>query len=190
MGALTIESEAVAEPLTLDEAKSHLRYLGDGLDGEITSLIAEARDYCERRCHRTLRVGVLRSMTLSDWPAKEIKLPWPPLTAVESITYYDEAGNEHSLDEHDYHVESPTSEAGRIVWGADTDLPGLAARPDAITITFATGYTSKEAIPKTAIRAIKTKITELFGVGTENQLKAAGECTDRLLNQIDWTGYA
>ena len=86
-------------------------------------------------------------------------------------------------------MELSTDGGGRIVWAADAELPSVYSRPDAITITFTAGYASADALPPVALQAMKTKITEMYGAGTENEVRAAMSATDRLLGLIDWTEY-
>lgn len=193
MAALTITAEPINEPLSLDEAKRHLRRIDNDLDTEIESLIAAARDYCERTTQRTLRVDVERQLTMAAWPSGPIYFPWPPLRSVDAVIYIGEGDDEHdaqTLDDANYHVELSTNGGGQLVWAADADFPAVADRPDAICVMFTTGYETAAAVPETAMQAMKTKLTELFGVGTENELKAAREATQRLLATVDWTGYA
>lgn len=187
---LTVTSQPADEPLTVDQAKRHLRVLHSDLDGEIETLITVARDYAERFAARTLRTSVTRVLKLADWWCDEIKLPFPPLLGVTSVAYYDESEVSQTLASSNYEVELSTDGGGRLVWAWDATIPSIFTREDAITVTFTTGYSAASAIPPMALHAMKTKLTELFGVGSESELKAAKESTDRLLGMIDWTGYA
>ena len=187
---LTVTSQPADEPLTVDEAKRHLRVLHADLDGEIETLVKVSRDYAERYAARTLRTSVTRVLKMSDWFCGELKLPFPPLLGVTSVTYYDTSAASQTLASSNYEVELSTDGGGRIVWAWDAVLPTLFTREDAVTVTFTTGYSANTAIPPLALHAMKTKLTELFGVGSENEIKAAKESTDRLLGMVDWTGYA
>jgi hypothetical protein len=187
-------------------------YTGD-LDDEIASLVRAARDYCERYTQRTLRKTVTRTLTLRYWWSQRDydnctfppstayysstyqKLPWPPLITVSGITYFDTDNASQTLGTSNYTVETGADGAARIIWTSTATIPAVYDRPDAITITFTTGYstiepTSANPLPPVALQAMKTKLTELWGAGTENEVKAAKEATDRLLGMVDWTGYA
>lgn len=187
---LTVTSIPSDEPLTLEDAKRHLRRWDDDLDGDIATLISVARDYAEQFAARTLRTSVTRVLKQACWWPCDLHLPYPPLLGVTSVTYYDTANASQTLSSSNYHVELSTNGGGRLVWATDATVPGLYVRPDAVTVTFTTGYEEASSIPATAIHAIKTKLTELFGVGSEGELKAAGTATDKLLSMIDWSGYA
>lgn len=193
--ALAITSAPSDELLTVEEAKRHLRLYASDLDDEVASLIRAARDYCERYTQRTLRSTTTRTLKMSDWWCDSMGLPWPPLIAVSSVTYYDTSNASQTLSSSNYHVETSSDGTARIVWSASATIPSVYDRPDAITITFTTGYTTIEStsanpLPPVALQAVKTKMTELWGAGSENETKAARECTDRLLAMVDWTSYA
>ncbi len=188
--ALVITDAPADELLSIEDAKRHLRLFDGSLDDEVAALVRASRDYCERWTGRTLRKSTERELTLDGWWCKEQKLPWPPLIAVESVTYYDEDNASQTLAAGNYVVELSTDGGGRIVWAADAEIPSVYSRPDAITITFTAGYANADAIPPVALQAMKTKITEMWGAGSEGELKAAMSATDRLLGLIDWTSYA
>ncbi len=192
--ALVITEAPASELLSVEDAKRHLRVMSGDLDDEIASLVRAARDYCERFTQRTLRTTVTRTKTLSQWWCKDIKLPWPPLLTVSGITYYDSDNASQTLGTGNYKVETSTDGGGRVIWATNATIPALYAREDAVTITFTAGYASLDSttapLPPVALQAMKTKLTELWGAGSENEIKAAKECTDRLLGLVDWTGYA
>lgn len=187
--ALVITDAPSEELLDVEVAKRHLRLFDNSLDDEVAQLIRASRDYCERWTSRTLRKSTTRTLTLDGWWSTEQKLPWPPLIAVTGIAYYDEDNASQTLSGANYVVELSTDGGGRIVWAADAELPSVYSRPDAITITFTAGYASADALPPVALQAMKTKITEMYGAGTENEVRAAMSATDRLLGLIDWTEY-
>ncbi len=206
--ALAITAGPSGELLSVDEAKRHLRLYSSDLDDEIASLVRAARDYCERYTARTLRNTVTRTLTLAKWwpshcvyePYRtrtdhdSLRLPWPPLIAVSSIAYYDTDNASQTLNSSNYATEIGADGAGRIIWSSTATIPAVYDRPDAITVTFTTGYTTLDSttapLPPVALQAMKTKCTELWGSGTDNEIKAAQEATDRLLGMVEWTGYA
>ena len=190
MPALAITSQPDGELLTLDEAKRHLRVYDDSFDDEITQLIRAARDYCERFTQRTLRTTVTRTLKQCTWWCHELRLPWPPLLAVSSVTYYDSDNALQTLASSNYSVETTTDGGGRIVWAQNATVPSLYFRPDAVIVTFTTGYADATALPPVAIQAFKTKLTELWGSGQDSEISAASKATDRLLGLVDWSGYA
>lgn len=188
--ALVITSAPADELLSVEEAKRHLRILSGDLDDEVASLIRAARDYCERWTQRTLRASVELTHKACEWWCKELRLPFPPLIAVSSITYYDADNASQTLDAENYEVELSTNGGGVLRWTSTATVPAIYDRTDAITVTFTAGYADANAVPPVVLQAMKTKLTELYGAGTEGEIRAAKECTDRLLGLVDWTGYA
>lgn len=207
--ALVITSAPTGELLSVEEAKRHLRLMSGDLDDEVASKVREARDDCERETQRTLRATVTRVLTQRCWwpmgyctsyfgclesrhrdgSYGSLKLPWPPLIAVSSVTYYDSSNAQQTLSSTNYHVELSTDGFGRITWASTATIPSVYDRPDAIAITFTTGYANADAMPPTAMAGIKLRLTELWGRGTENEIKAAVTSSGRLMGKVDATGY-
>jgi hypothetical protein len=207
--ALTLTSAPASELLSVEDAKRHLRLMSGDLDDEVAARVREARDDCERETQRTLRASVTRVLTRHCWWPQgsssgyggsleasyrngcgDLKLPWPPLLGVTSITYYDADNASQTLSSSNYYVELSTEGFGRIIWKSTATIPVVYDRPDAVTITFTTGYASADTIPPAAIAGIKLRLTELWGRGTENEIKAAVDSSCRLLGKVDATGYA
>lgn len=168
----------------------HLRLLDTSHASEVASLLGAACDSCERDCERTLRVDVTRVLTMADWWSCDLWLPWPPLRSITSVKYYDTEGAQQTLGAGNYYVESSTNGKGRLAWAADADIPSLEDREDAVEVTFVTGYASVTDVPATAIHAIKTRLTELWGDGRPEELKAAADCASRLLAKVGMPTYA
>jgi hypothetical protein len=189
--ALAITATPAGELLSVEEAKRHLRVLVTDHDTEIESLIRDARDYCERWTQRTLRAAVTRTKTFEDWWQIDERLPFPPLLASPApvITYYDADDDSQTLNATNYHVEIATDGGGRIVWSDSVSLPNIFNRPDAITITYRTGYADLASVPPVAVRALKLVLTTLWGAGTENEIETAWKRAKEMLGTVDWTGY-
>lgn len=95
---------ASAEPVTLSEAKEQLR-IDDGFtldDNYINALITAARDRVESYCNRYFTVQLVQIVYEGGFPAREIRLPYTDLTAVDQITYTDVDGVSDSVASGDY----------------------------------------------------------------------------------------
>lgn len=86
----TIATPPDAEPVTLAEAKAHLRVFHDDDNDYIGSLISTARDHAEKYCGATW-AAVETSANCDDW-CDLAYLPFAPITAVSAIAYVDTAG--------------------------------------------------------------------------------------------------
>lgn len=189
---LLVTSVPADELLSAEEAKRHLRIINSDHDTEIGDLIRAARDYCERFTQRTLRAAVTRTKTFDEWWRGDFKLEFPPILAspAPTITYYDTLNASQTLAASNYYLDRSTDGGAKLIWTPSASLPSLYDRNDAITVTYTAGYSSLTAVPPAAVRAMKLKLTEYWGTGTETELEAARKAADRLLGLIDWTGYA
>jgi len=145
-----------AEPISLTEAKLHLRLAVDAVgaaaytaeDSELTGRIAAVREAAETETWRKLVLQVW-DLYLDEWPDEEIILPYPPLMSVEFVKYTDTAGVVTTLATTEYIVDR-ASEPGRIVLGYDKSWPDVELYPvNPIQIRFKCGY----LVPFTATAA-------------------------------------
>ena len=85
----------MAEPVSLADAKKHLRVLHSDEDAHIGALIVAAREYVELTTDHILtrRAFVL---TLTDMPCY-VRIPQQPLMAVDGITYIDANGDDQTF---------------------------------------------------------------------------------------------
>lgn len=102
--------ERPGEPITLQQAKDHLRIFHDDEDALIEQKLKSARAYAEN----TLIWRALAEQTL-EYILPEfknpIKLLRPPLIEVVSINYIDPAGDEQTLSADKYEVNANTEPA-------------------------------------------------------------------------------
>ncbi len=82
--SLTVLNRPTLEPVTLAEAKQHLRVDTSTDDAYIASLITAAREWCEGYCDQTF-IHTRYRMTLDSFPT-EIELPRPPMATSGTVT--------------------------------------------------------------------------------------------------------
>lgn len=101
--AIKIINPPVIEPITLDEAKQHLRVDGNDDDILIMSLIKQAREYCENYQNRKYITQTLE-LVLDSFPQGNAIVfnNCSPVQKVESIKYYDVNRQEYLFDESNY----------------------------------------------------------------------------------------
>ncbi len=101
--AIKIINPPIVEPITLDEAKQHLRVDGNDDDILIMSLIKQAREYCENYQNRKYITQTLE-LVLDSFPQGNAIVfnNCSPVQKVESIKYYDVNRQEYLFDESNY----------------------------------------------------------------------------------------
>lgn len=143
-GASTLLEFVGEEPLTLAEAREHLRVDFATDDATITALISAARGYCESYIGFILRKQ--RRQTLFDcFGAFKI---YGPAVSIESIAYLNTSGISTTIDAADYGFKGAKIAEVYPVdkWPEVEDLV-------AVTVTYTAGY-EPEDVPKTIKQAI------------------------------------
>ncbi len=84
------------EPVTLAEARLHLRVIDTSEDTLITSLIVAAREYCENFTGRKL-IQQTWDLILDAFPADGVSLTYAPTMTIDSVTYLDTNGSSQVL---------------------------------------------------------------------------------------------
>lgn len=146
MAGLKVITPPAAEPVTLDEAKDHLRVDGTDDDTSITAMIKAAREYCEGYQNRVYITQTLE-LALDGWPCgNEIELSRPPLQSVTSLIYTDNGvdvtwpASNYIVD--DYSFVARLVKAKNVSWPSAT-LPSV----NGIKIRYVAGYPPDEAVP-------------------------------------------
>jgi uncharacterized phiE125 gp8 family phage protein len=171
---LSVVTGPVYEPISLQEAKDHLR-IGSTTrdDALIEALITAAREHLDGPAGtlgRCLITQTLR-LTMDEWP-DEIILPCPPLISVTSIEYQD-GGSPTYTALTSYQVTS-ISEPGKIKPAYGEWWPTIQCGTyDAIRVTYTAGY---GAHPGAVPLAIKQAMLLMIGDWYEN--------TEASINQI------
>jgi uncharacterized phiE125 gp8 family phage protein len=143
--ALKLITAPAVEPLTLAEAKLHLRVTGSDEDALITSLIVAARRMAEQRSGRAL-CDQTWELALDAFPAGAIELPRPPVSSIVSIKYLDAAGADQTLAADQYALDNYGGQHWALP-AQDVAWPGTLAAANAVKVRFVAGYGAAAAVP-------------------------------------------
>lgn len=160
---LTINTPPQSEPVTLDEAKDHLRVDGSDQDSLLTGLITASRKWIEDYLGRAL-ITQTWDYWLDDFPYgdKEIRLPKAPLQSVSAITYTDADGVEQTWGSSKYVADSD-SDPGRVYLAYNEDWPSHREQRKVVKIRFVAGYgDDSEDIPRPIIEAMLLQLQTFY----------------------------
>lgn len=126
------------EPVSLEQAKRHLRIDDTASDSLLRSYLRAARLLGEDYTGRAFLWQTIEAK-MSGFPVA-FQLPRPPLIAVRSISYVDTAGTTQTVDSSVYDVDT-TSEPGKVLLAYDEDWPSdLRAHHHDVTVTYIAGH--------------------------------------------------
>ena len=162
---LTLVSAPATEPLTVAEAKLHLRVDVSDDDALITSLIVAARQHVENFTRRAL-ITQTWDVLMDRFCGDEIVLPKAPVSAVGSIKYYDTSGALQTWSSDEYLTEFPVGpQAGpaRITPISGVAFPSTQDRIGAVQIRITAGYGAASAVPDGLKAAMRLLIGHWYG---------------------------
>lgn len=176
------ETEAPGDvPVTLDEAKLHLRITHNDDDAFLTALIQTAASICETAVGLAL-VNRRYLLSLDAWPGStpdgwwdgvregadlrtaknELVLPRPPLVEVQEIIVYAEDGSAETFSPENYFVDT-LGLPGRIVLKPGVAAPVPGRKSAGISIFYTAGYGTKpDEMPVALKQGIKQLVAHLY----------------------------
>ncbi|MGH6866301.1 MAG: head-tail connector protein [Methyloceanibacter sp.] len=160
---LTTITPAVAEPVSLAEAKAFAKVENTAEDDLIETLIAAATEHVQNMTGRQLEVATYL-LTLRCFPHDcLIRLPRSPVVEVESVKYQNSDGILQTLvADTDYLVDAAAEPA---TVEPVTALPATGEYPDSVQVQFVAGYEPTadsppvSTVPKRARVAIMALMT-------------------------------
>ena len=160
--ALVMIAAPAAEPISVAEAKAHLRIDADDEDALIASLIVTATTFVEKALARAL-ITQDWSLYLDAWPRDgTIALPLAPVQEVTAVRVYDSGDMPTDVDEESYSVDT-VSEPARLALSA-SGMQLLPARLlNAYEVAFTTGYGDEaDDVPEPIRHALKLLVAHWF----------------------------
>jgi uncharacterized phiE125 gp8 family phage protein len=151
--SLQLLAPPAAEPVTLAEAKAHLKIDTSDEDTLVTTLITAARARAEWHTGRAF-VTQRWCLRLDAWSHDNVvALALPPLISVEEIAVTDASGIRAELGATAYRVDV-ASIPGRVIFA---HRPSSLRARDCVEISFTAGYGDTAAVPA----AIKEAVLEI-----------------------------
>ncbi len=147
------------EPITLAEAKAHLRLDTNDEDGLLTALIRTARLHLEAETGLCLITRLLR-LYLDGWPeGRVIQIAKGPVQTIELVTVYDAAGAPTEADTAGYVLDGAARPARLVL----PERPATERAVNGIEIDFTAGFGESGAdVPDTLKRALLLHVAAMF----------------------------
>jgi uncharacterized phiE125 gp8 family phage protein len=167
---LSLVTPPAFDPITLAEAKAHLRVTSDDEDGLIVAYILSAREFVENETHLKLITQTLDYTVDDNWPCvrvrgdykTRIEFPVKPVSSVSSVSYVDTSGVTQTLGTDQYVLR--TDGAVHFVEPAyDATWPSVRCQTAAITIRFVAGYALSD-VPNPLMQAMRMLIGHQYEI--------------------------
>lgn len=196
---LKLVTDAEDWPITLEQAKAHLREDSSDFDEQIEAYIDAATAYADGPGGYLGRALIdqtwdlyLDSFPCPRWEGSRridaIEIPLPPLIEVIGVFYLDSSGTEQPVSDSNYTVD-PASEPGRIVLKSGSSWPTIQQGANAVRVRFRAGYLDQtvspavDAVPGTIKAALLIMVGDLFS-NRESSVVGAS------VSKIPWSAEA
>ena len=160
--ALVLTAPPTAEPISLADAKAHLRVTGAAEDGLISTLMIAARKQVELAAGLAL-ITQGWSYYLDRWPGTQtIDLPLAPLRVIDNVFVYGEDDVGASIDAAHYFADS-VSHPPRLALRTGRVWPPPGRAANGIEIAFHAGFGAAAAnVPEPLRQAVLMLVAHGF----------------------------
>jgi uncharacterized phiE125 gp8 family phage protein len=163
--AIRVITAAAGAPVSLAEAKAHLRLEESVDDVYVMSLIETARLYVEQKCERALLLQTVELTTEElDW-TEPMSLPGGHLADDPQVVvqYLDIAGALQLLASTEYYTLSGGDACpGELLLVPMATWPVMADREDAIRVQYRVGWATAAAVPAPLRHAVLLVVSQLY----------------------------
>jgi len=194
--SLTQTVAPAAEPITLDEAKLHLRVDSTDEDTLVTGLIKAAREMAEAYTRRQFITATFTAK-YNNFPDSggDICIPRTPLGSVSSITYTDSNGSARTLSTDVYEIISDDTESWVVLKPLQSWPSAQSGKRNGVVMTFTAGYgPASTDVPEAARSGMLMLIGHLYenreSVVTGTTATALPIATKALLDSVSVRGPA
>lgn len=163
---LTVITPPTFEPITLVQAKAHMRVEHTDDDAMIDAWITAARQWVEKYTGLTLCETTLEAV-FWQYPDVYIELPKPPVIEIVSFKYTTSEGTDTTLATDQYTLDNGNSIAPRVVPAYGVAWPGTRWQSSSLRVRYRAGYaragspTETNLIPQTLVSAVKLIVGHL-----------------------------
>ena len=155
----TLVTAATMAPLSVQDAKMHLKAISDHEDLLVESWIAAATQYFEEQTGRPI-LSQTWEYWLDAFPLESvIEIPHPPLREVESVTYMSD-GEVVTLSDGSpttalWRASTPAGDYAKRGWieSISGTWPTADTRRDAVRIRYTAGYAESQSAVPSLVRA-------------------------------------
>ena len=177
--------EPTERPVTLPEAKHHLRVDDDAEDDHIDGLNQAATNWVEEYTGRQL-VDATWLLVLEAFPiGDKLALPRPPVNAITSITYFDTDNNALVMPVADYKLDNSDDYGPHRIYLAEgASWPSEALRrAAAVEILYTAGYGGADTVPDHFKAGIKMVTGSLY---ENRETEVVGTIASLIKHSVEW----
>lgn len=165
---ISVVTPPASEPLSLVEAKDHLRITQANEDGMIAGYILAAREYIENDTHLKLVTQTLDYTVDDGWPCvsargyyrTRIEFPFKPVASITSVSYVDAAGATQVLASNQYVLRND-GPVHFIEPAYDITWPTVRAQTAAITVRLVAGAAAA-SVPQALLQAMRLLVANQY----------------------------
>jgi uncharacterized phiE125 gp8 family phage protein len=198
-GRLQLKTPPASEPVTLDQAKAHLRVDFTDDDALIGRQLSAARQFLEA-CYGKALITQTLVLYLDSfpiglapvasmwWPDSEgdnrIRIPITPVAAVNSVTYYAPDGTLTTMDPATYMLDNVSDQhEARLYPAFGKSWPSARMGPNQVAVEFQAGYgTGATSVPALTVAAFLLMLGDLY---ENRQQEVTGVTVNRLEQSMD-----
>ena len=148
-------------PVSVEEAKAHLRVDGNDEDSTILSMIGAATAKVEKETGRALMSQTVKAYW-DTWPdCGVLELPIYPAASITNVKYIDVDGVLQTWSSANY-TSDLVGMCARVMPVPDVDLPEIGDYPNAVQVTYVAGSSTTNVVPEDLKYAILTTVALLY----------------------------
>ena len=159
--ALKLITAPTTYPVTLAEAKAHLRVDSTDEDALITSMITSATETAEQITGRAIMPQTWE-LTLDGFPS-EFELTRVPVASVTSVKYLDLDGAQQTLSNALYLVRTADDFGfAKVAPAYNTEWPLAQDSFDSVALRYVAGYANAAAVPESIKAWVKLTVSAMY----------------------------